>query len=255
MVITNFGGVGEGTTPSRETIDQVDTLRFIGSEFSPKTMLLTQDGNDLIIRFENLGLEVVLQEFRLEDLDNFRRPDASIDLANILFSGSHSSEADFDAFDVFDAKSESNQIFNPNTTTYLNNLANHVTGFDNSDDVINGQGGNDSLLGLGGNDILRGGVGDDLLAGGAGTNRLVGDSGSDTFVLSTAGISIVDDFDPTVDHIGLPDGIRLEQLQVVQGSGSSATDSWIRLNGVDLMRLRGVSADLLTADCFIQQVD
>ena len=255
VVITNFGGVGQGTTPSQKIIDQVDTLRFIGSEFSPETMLLTQNGNDLIIRFENLDLEVVLQKFQLENLDNFRRPDASVDLANILFSGSHSSEANFDAFDVFDVTSESNQIFNPNTTTYLNDLDNHVTGFDNSDDVINGQGGNDSLLGLGGNDILRGGAGDDLLAGGAGTNRLVGDSGSDTFVLSTAGISIVDDFDPTVDHIGLPDGIRLEQLQVVQGSGSSATDSWIRLNGVDLMRLRGVSADLLTADCFIQQVD
>jgi len=251
VVITNFGGVGEGTTPSQATIDQVDTLNFIGGEFSPQNMLLTQIGSDLTIQFELLDLEIVLQGFRLENLDNFLRPAASVDLANILLSEHRSNRGDFDIFDVFNADSQSNQLFNPNSTTFLNELDNYVMGFDNSNDVINGQGGNDTLLGLGGDDILRGGDGNDLLAGGAGNNQLVGNGGSDIFVISTHGTSIVSDFNPRIDRIGLPNGVQFDQLQVVQGSGSEATDSWIRLNAVDLMRLKGVAADLLTADSFV----
>ncbi|MEB3293280.1 MAG: calcium-binding protein, partial [Synechococcales bacterium] len=66
----------------------------------------------------------------------------------------------------------------------LNDLDNKVKGFDNSDDVINGQGGNDILWGLSGDDLLRGGTGDDLLVGGAGIDQLDGGEGSDTADLS-----------------------------------------------------------------------
>ncbi|MEH2319632.1 beta strand repeat-containing protein, partial [Nostoc sp.] len=72
-----------------------------------------------------------------------------------------------------------------------------VNGFDNSDDVINGQGGNDIIDGKSGNDLLRGSVGNDTLIGGigddvllensdlTGDNLLSGGDGND--ILSTSG--------------------------------------------------------------------
>jgi Ca2+-binding RTX toxin-like protein len=59
---------------------------------------------------------------------------------------------------------------------FVNDLNNNVFGFDNSDDVINGQGGNDLLDGLSGNDLLRGGTGNNTLNGGAGDDTLRVDS-------------------------------------------------------------------------------
>ena len=210
-----------------------------------QNMLLIQTDGGLSIQFEQSDLEVFLPEFRLENLDNFQRPTASVDLANLLFANQP-----YDSFDVFDANSQRSQVFNPGTTTFLNGLDNFVTGFEAADDIINGQGGNDLLLGLGGDDVLRGGAGDDLLAGGTGNNRLVGNAGADIYVLST-GCSQVDDFDPATDRIGLPSGIRFDQLQVRQGSGADASDCLIQLNGIKLMQLKGLSASLLTADRFV----
>lgn len=248
VIVTNFGGVGQGTTPAPEIIDRVNTLNFSARrELIAENMLLTEINGDLVIQFEQFELKVILRNFSLENLDNFQRPVASVDLANILFANQP-----YDSFDVFDKnESQRNQVFNQNTTTFLNNSANSVTGFEDSDDVINGQGGNDQLLGLSGNDILRGGAGDDLLAGGTGDNRLVGNAGADTYVITVGGLSHVDDFDPTADRIGLPSGIRFNQLQVQQGDGSDSGSSWILLNGVKLMQLKGLSASLLTADRFV----
>jgi Ca2+-binding RTX toxin-like protein len=62
-----------------------------------------------------------------------------------------------------------------------------VKGFDHSDDVINGQGGNDTLYGLGGNDLLRGGLGHDTLVGDAGNDTLRGGQGTDKFVFKGSG--------------------------------------------------------------------
>ncbi|MBW4465391.1 MAG: hypothetical protein KME07_08120 [Pegethrix bostrychoides GSE-TBD4-15B] len=249
VIITNFGGVGTGTAPSQETINDVNTLNFIDGGYNARHMLLTQADGNLIIQFEQMELKITLKEFDLENLDNFQRPQATVDLFNILFVRQPSDSPDH--FDVFDADSPLNQVFNRNTTTFLNQNANYVTGFEDSADVINGQNGNDTLLGLSGDDVLRGEAGDDLLIGGAGTDRLVGGAGADTFVLPTDGISVVDDFEPGVDRIGLPSNIRFEQLQIVQGSGSEANDSWIWLDGVARIQIKGLAAEHLTADRFV----
>jgi Ca2+-binding RTX toxin-like protein len=179
--IEHFGGVGRGVNPTAATIAETDTLVFKGAAFTARNMLLEQTGADLSITFDGGGkTKAVLKSFALENLDNLRKnTGAAVDLGNILFNGQSAIE---DSFDVFDASSQQSSIFNRNSVTFLNDLDNMVKGFENSDDVINGQGGNDTLYGLGGNDLLRGGLGHDTLVGGAGNDTLRGGQGADQFV-------------------------------------------------------------------------
>ncbi|MBD2565514.1 MULTISPECIES: beta strand repeat-containing protein [Nostoc] len=178
--ITDFGGIGKGTNPTAGVIAEVDTIAFQGNGFTAQNLLLTQNGNNLEITFEKGGSpKVILQNFALENLENLSKSTgAAVDLGNILFDGQTSIT---DSFDVFNANSTQSTIFNKNTVTFLNDLDNNVKGFDKSDDLINGQGGNDSLDGLSGNDMLRGGMGNDTLIGGAGNDSLVGGTGNETW--------------------------------------------------------------------------
>ncbi|MHC5718957.1 MAG: calcium-binding protein, partial [Nostoc sp.] len=166
--ITDFGGVGKGTHPTAAVIAEVDTLIFQGDDrLTARNLELTQNGNNLEISFEGVGgTPVILQNFALENLDNLSlSTGATVNLGNILFDGQTSIT---DSFDVFNANSTQSSIFNKNTVTFLNDLSNNVNGFDNSDDVINGQGGNDIIDGKSGNDLLRGDTGNDTLIGGTG---------------------------------------------------------------------------------------
>ncbi|MHC5724841.1 MAG: calcium-binding protein [Nostoc sp.] len=175
--ITDFGGIGKGVNPSAAVIAEVDTLNFQGDGLTARNLLLTQNGNNLEITFEaEDSPKIILQNFALENLDNLSKSTgASVNLGNILFNGQTSIT---DSFDVFNANSTQNTIFNKNTVTFLNDLSNNVNGFDNSDDVINGQGGDDKIDGKSGNDLLRGGTGNDTLIGGAGNDTLVGGIGN-----------------------------------------------------------------------------
>lgn len=249
VIVANFGGVGKGTHPPQSVVDEVDTLQFIGAAFVPQNLLLTQVGEDLIIQFEGVAqTEVVLRNFQLENLDNFLRPDASVDLSNILFNNQVHHQ---DSFDVFNADWQLSQVFNPGTTTFLNDLDNRVTGFDQANDVINGQAGHDTLLGLGGDDILRGGFGNDTLIGGAGHNTLIGNEGADTFVISLDGVVQINDFRPGQDWIELPNCIRVDQLQIQPGIGVHSSDTWILSADRVVAILKGVQANRLTTDCFL----
>ncbi|MEH2066702.1 MAG: calcium-binding protein [Nostoc sp.] len=192
--IVDFGGVGTETNPTAAVITEVDTLIFQGAGLSARNLLFTQNGSNLEIAFEEVAnTKVILQNFTLENLDNLRKSTgASVDLDNILFDGQTSIQ---DSFDVFNANSTQTTIFNENTVTFLNDLNNNVNGFDNSDDVINGQGGNDYINGKSGNDLLRDGSGNNTLNSGAsddnlnvdhstGDNLLSGDDGNDTISAS-----------------------------------------------------------------------
>ncbi|WP_375505510.1 beta strand repeat-containing protein [uncultured Nostoc sp.] len=182
--ITDFGGLGKGSNPSAAVISELDTLKFQGSGLTAQNLLLTQNGNNLEVTFEGVADDkIILQNFPLENLDNLWA------VGNILFDGQTSIR---DSFDVFNANSTQTSIFNKNTVTFLNDLNNNVNGFDNSDDVINGEGGNDRIDGLSGNDLLRGGegnvtllggVGNDTLVGGRGNNSLIGGAGDDILVV------------------------------------------------------------------------
>ncbi|MEH2126822.1 beta strand repeat-containing protein [Nostoc sp.] len=191
-IITDFGGIGKGTHPAAAVIAEVDTLNFQGdSRLTAQNMILTQNGNNLEITFANASYyqddatpKVILQNFALENLDNLSKSTgASVNLGNILFYGQTTIT---DSFDVFNANSTQSTIFNKNTVTFLNDLNNNVNGFDNSDDVINGQGGDDKIDGKSGNDLLRGGAGNDTLIGGAGNDTLIGNTGNNSIAYGTA---------------------------------------------------------------------
>jgi hypothetical protein len=172
--ITDFGGLGKGSNPSAAIIDELDTLKFQGTGLTARNLQLTQNVNNLEISFEGVAdNKVILQNFALENLDNLSK------LGNILFDGQSLIR---DSFDVFNANSTQSRIFNKNTVTFLNDLNNNVKGFDNSDDVINGQGGDDRIDGKSGNDLLRGGIGNDTLLGGAGNDTLLGGAYSDSLI-------------------------------------------------------------------------
>ncbi|AUB43742.1 Ca2+-binding protein, RTX toxin-related (plasmid) [Nostoc flagelliforme CCNUN1] len=181
--ITDFGGVGQGYNPSAAVIANADTLQFIGSGLTAQNLQLTSQGNNLEVTFESVAsTKVTLQNFKLENLDNVPASKARPALGNILFDGQTRIT---DSFYVINANSTQTSIFNKNTVTFLNELNNNIAGFDNSDDVINGQGGNDIINGLSGNDLLRGGSGDDILIGAKGNDTLVGGVGADRFLYNT----------------------------------------------------------------------
>ncbi|MBW4458228.1 MAG: hypothetical protein KME55_39640 [Nostoc indistinguendum CM1-VF10] len=184
--ITDFAGVGKGTNPASGVIAEVDTLKFEGNDyfFAARNLLLTQNGSNLEITFEDFeafveprSAKVILQNFKLENLENQKSSGARPAIGNILFSGQTSIT---DSFNVLDANSRDTSLGIKNTVTFLNDLDNNITGLNNSDDVVNGQGGNDKINGLSGNDLLRGGAGNDTLVGGAGSDTLVGGAGNNT---------------------------------------------------------------------------
>ncbi|MCC5643060.1 DUF4347 domain-containing protein [Nostoc sp. CHAB 5824] len=175
--ITDFGGLGKGSNPSAAIVGELDTLKFQGVGLTARNLLLTQNASNLEITFEGVADDkVILQNFPLENLDNISA------VGNMLFDGQSSIRG---SFDVFNANSIQNTIFKKNTVTFLNDLNNNVNGFDNSDDVINGQEGDDRINGKSGNDLIRGGVGNDTLLGGADRNTLTGGAGNDILVGDT----------------------------------------------------------------------
>lgn len=194
-IITDFGGIGRGTRPSPQTYAEVDVLKLVGEGLTARHMILTQAGEDLVITFENsLNNEVILENFELENLENLSTNNyTNSPLGNIWFDGQLQIE---DSFDILNADSEQGQVFARDQVTFLNALDNTISGFEDSDDVINAQAGNDTVRGLSGNDLLRGEMGDDVLIGGAGNDTLVGGLGADQFQLNgpTAGIDIIQDF-------------------------------------------------------------
>ncbi|NDJ16381.1 bifunctional metallophosphatase/5'-nucleotidase [Myxacorys almedinensis A] len=270
ITIANFGGVGRGINPDLETQAEIDTLKFSGADLVARNLLLTQQGDDLEVAFEGItGTSVVLKDFQLDQLDNLPKAiSASSALGNILFDGQSDIK---DSFDVFDADDLRDRIFNRNTVTFLNDLDNTVRGFNNSDDVINGQAGDDTIYGLSGNDLLRGGSGndrlfgglgndilmggdgDDLLDGGFGNDFLQGDGGSDTFVIRRQSrTQTIADFEVGTDRIGLAGGLRFDQLTIVPGSAGSAAQTLISLTrtGDVLTTLMGVQANTITSSSF-----
>jgi hypothetical protein len=261
-IIEHFGGIGARNKQTPVVLAELDTLKFTGAGLVAKDLLLTQQGADLVISFEDvIQTQVTLKDFQRENFDNFAI--ASKLGGNVLFEGDKTIQ---DRFDVFDANWQRPQILEGlgfNRVTFLNNLSNHLQGFNHSNDVINGQGGNDDLRGLSGDDLLRGGDGNDtlrgddgndILRGGTGQDVLIGGSGSDTFVLdSQAGTDWILDFKLSEgDRIGLANGLTFEQLTIVQGQGIDANNALIRTKtGTLLARLNDVSAATLTNTAFL----
>ncbi|WP_375495174.1 choice-of-anchor D domain-containing protein [uncultured Nostoc sp.] len=230
-IISDFGGVGTSSNPSAAVIAKVDTLQFIGAGLTARNLQLTQNGNNLEVTFEDVAnTKVTLQNFQLENLENLAASKTQSAIGNIIFDGQASVS---DSFDVINANSTQTSIFNTNSVTFLNDLNNNVTGFDNSNDVINGQGGNDTINGNGGNDLLRGGAGNDLLIGGQGNDTLVGGIGADSFIYNTdaaftsaaVGIDAIADFNHSEGDKIVLDKTTFNSITSIVGTGfSNASD-------------------------------
>ncbi|HEY9618975.1 MAG TPA: S8 family serine peptidase, partial [Crinalium sp.] len=68
-VVTDFGGVGRGSSVSAATLAETDTLKFEGSGFTASQLLLTQVGNHTLVSFEGVSdTGVWLKNVRLETL-------------------------------------------------------------------------------------------------------------------------------------------------------------------------------------------
>jgi hypothetical protein len=251
--ITDFGGIGRGAHISAETLAAVDTVKFTAAGLNVEIMQLAQVNADTVITFlgDATGTQVTLQNFALESFDNLlKATGANVNIDN----GAFVDNALQDSFDVFNADSTQRRLWNRNTVTFLNDLDNRVRGFNDSDDVINGQGGDDTLIGLSGDDILRGGEGDDtlrggqgddILRGGLGDDRLMGGRGSDLFMLAAdGGTDTIFDFAIGTDQIGLANGLSLGQL--------SFRDNQIRFEDEVLAVVRGVTTATLGEDSFTE---
>ncbi|MDZ8228237.1 MAG: hypothetical protein RMY00_35500, partial [Nostoc sp. ChiVER01] len=231
-IITDFAGVGQGYNPSSAVIANVDTLQFIGSGLTAQNLQLTQKSNNLEVTFENVAnTKVTLQNFLLENLDNLPVISSKPATGNILFDGQTRIT---DSFDVINANSTQTSIFNRNTVTFLNDLSNNITGFDNSNDVINGQGGDDIINGLSGDDLLRGGTGNDVLIGGAGNDTLIGGAGADKFfyntnalfVSSAVGVDTISDFNHSQGDKIILDKTTFNAITSATGTGFSNTNDF-----------------------------
>ncbi|MGG6238586.1 leishmanolysin-related zinc metalloendopeptidase [Nodosilinea sp. AN01ver1] len=183
--IIGFDGIGAGTNPDAATLSEADNLLFQGEGLTARNMLLNQKDEDLVITFEGISdVSVILEDFAIEDFDNLGQgPGTTKNQGNVVFlpQGFDATNSIFefegifeDVFDVFNNDWEKPQVLNKNTVTFLNALDNITSGFDESNDVINGLEGNDVLNGLSGNDLLRGGSGSDRLIGGSGNDFLNG---------------------------------------------------------------------------------
>ena len=236
-IITDFSGVGgKGSNPSAAVIANVDTLQFIGSGLTAQNLQLTENGNNLEVTFENVAsTKVTLQNFKLPNLDNLPASSSRPALGNIEFDGQSSIT---DSFDVITANSTQANIFNKNTVTFLNDLNNNIAGFNNSNDVINGQGGNDIINGNSGNDLLRGGSGDDILisgedndtlVGGVGNDVLIGGAGADRFLYNTdaafaltaVGVDAISDFNSSEGDKIILDKTTFNAITSAAGTGFS----------------------------------
>ncbi|MBW4616081.1 MAG: hypothetical protein KME21_22925 [Desmonostoc vinosum HA7617-LM4] len=263
--VTDFGGVGKGTNPNATVIANIDTLQFTGAGLSAKNLLLTANGNNLEVTFDNVAnTKVIVQNFKLENLDNLPASGSRPALANILFDGQTSPS---DSFDVFDANFNASGIFQKNAVTFLNDLNNNTSGFDNSNDVINAQGGNDRIDGKSGNDHLRGeagndtligGAGNDTLAGGAGNDVLTGGTGADRFLFNTnatftqsgVGIDKITDFKRSEGDKIVLDKTTFSVLSSNPGNGFSSAGDFKSI-GFDLFQLtilEGISSAKIVYD-------
>ncbi|HEY9799843.1 MAG TPA: calcium-binding protein [Leptolyngbyaceae cyanobacterium] len=260
--ITDFGGIGTRLNPSSSIRAELDVIKFQGQGLTARNMILTQNGLNLEITFEKIAnTKVILQNFQLENLNNFREALLSQPkIGNILFDGD--GEIIQDSFDVYTSTQTSTTNYKNNFVTFLNDLDNNYIGINNSNDVINGQGGNDTINGLSGNDLLRGGTGNDtligdrgndILIGGTGNDILIGGTGNDLFVLEIGGgTDTINDFTDGQDLIALFGNLTFGQLSITQGTGANINDTLIRLTSSNelLAVLKGVSVNTITSSDF-----
>jgi serralysin len=132
-----------------------------------------------------------------------------------------------------------------------------LTGND-ADNVILAGAGNDQLFGGLGHDVLAGGAGDDLLSGGDGAaNEMAGGLGDDTYIVSVAGDSVVEQANEGIDTVqtalafySLEGHPNVENLTGLSNSGQvligNDADNVILAGSGDDQLFGGLGHDVLT---------
>ena len=86
--IARFGGVGSDDSPSSQQINEVDTLKFTGTDFTARNLKLTQTGADSHVSFIGVSdTRVILRDFKVQQFDNLDLGNGAGTLGNILFDG------------------------------------------------------------------------------------------------------------------------------------------------------------------------
>ena len=152
---------------------------------------------------------------------------------------------------------------NGNDTIYGDRGNDFISGGKGSDRLFGGSG-NDTLCGCKGNDFLRGGRGNDILNGERGNDILVGGFGDDTLTggkgkdrfrfAPGTGTDTITDFTVGEDLIELVKGLKLTDLQIIQGVGVTVIGfqpTSLFASDKPLAILAGVNATSLTPNSFL----
>ncbi len=214
-----------------------DTIRFVGAGMTAANMRLEQVGNDVVVTFDGVAdTKLTVKNATPNSIDN-----QGGSVFGFIFDGQSTPT---DSFDVLSYA----QVYKRNAVSFLGDGSNRTSGFDDSNDVINGMGGNDTIFGRSGDDVLRGDAGDDRLDGGLGNDRLVGGAGNDTFVFARGY-----DLDSVMDF-GAGDKLDLSAFglenmtQLSQAANVTNADSAVVLDFGSGDRLTVFGLTKLTAD-------
>lgn len=180
-----------------------DTI-VLGADIAPTDVTLSNSYNSLVLKINGTADSLTVQDYFSQD-------------------GTSKNALEFVKFSdgtVWDIAAVKAKVL---TGTAGNEILN---GYDNSNDLLLGNGGADQLYGKTGNDTLDGGAGDDTLYGGTGSDTFLFGRGSGTDLLKD------DDSDPlSKDVLILGAGITPNNVAVDYNmtSGAMYRDAWISL--------------------------
>jgi hypothetical protein len=167
------------------------------------------------------------------------------------------------------AESDSLIVFGGNDIVYGQKGDDTIAGNEGKDklnggqgnDTINGGVGNDIIWGAKGNDRIFGEAGNDTLIGGKGSDTLTGGEGNDIFGIAIEGCGCqtitkadyITDFTSGSDTLRLLNGVKYEDLNIFQGTGTNSNDTVIRdqITGEYLAVLSGVNVSSITQKDFV----
>lgn len=132
-------------------------------------------------------------------------------------------------------------------------------GLGNGTDTVDAGDGNNIIYALGaapagdkdittglGDDNIWTGAGSDIIDGGLGTNILTGGAGADQFTARAGALNIITDFELGRDQIAL-DGLSVSDLNIVQGAGDRARDTFVSAQSELILRVVNTAAEALVA--------
>ena len=166
----------------------MDTIEF-AADILPEELLLTQNQDDLILRFTGTSDQITVQNYFLSPnyrIEQFRFADGTVwnTTAIEAWMAAHGANVPTEGTDTL--------VGTPGDDT-LDALG--------GDDTVSGGTGNDTLSGGTGSDTLFGNAGNDVLDGGAGLDTMRGGAGDDTYVVDETYDTVVENANEGTDTV------------------------------------------------------